>query len=271
MPELPEVETTLRGLAPHLTGQRIVRAIVREPRLRWPVPVALLRQLDGCAVRAVTRRGKYLLIDCTQGWLIIHLGMSGSLRIFPATTVCGKHDHFDLVLQSGNLMRLTDPRRFGAVLWQDGDPGQHALLAHLAPEPLSAQFDTDWLYTHTRGRTASIKSVLMDSRSVVGVGNIYANEALARAGIRPGMRAGRLSRARCASLVDAVKATLRDAIEAGGSTLRDFFGADGAPGHFQQQYRVYGRAGLPCRACGTPIKSARLGQRSSFYCPSCQH
>jgi formamidopyrimidine-DNA glycosylase len=270
MPELPEVETTRRGLEPHLCGKIISGVVVRNPRLRWPVPVSSLQQLTGCAVRSIGRRGKYLLIDCSRGWLIIHLGMSGSLRIVPAETPFGKHDHFDLLLNSGVLMRLTDPRRFGAVLWEAGDPTRHPLLESLAPEPLEAGFDADWLFARTRGRTASIKAILMDSHVVTGVGNIYANEALYRAGIRPGMGAGRLSGARCASLVDAVKRILNSAIAAGGSTLRDFVSADGLPGYFQDEYMVYGRYGLPCRACGTPIKMLRQLQRSSFYCPRCQ-
>lgn len=270
MPELPEVETTRRGLEPHLRGQTIARVVVRNRNLRWPVPVARLKQLTGCAVRAVARRGKYLLIDCTDGWLIIHLGMSGSLRIVPGNTPFGKHDHFDLILASGLLMRLTDPRRFGAVLWEAEDPNRHPLLARLAPEPLESEFDAKWLFTRTRRRSAAIKAVLMDSHIVTGVGNIYANEALFRAGVRPGVGAGRLSRAQCARLVDAVKQTLAAAIAAGGSTLRDFFAADGSPGYFQDHYKVYGRFGLPCRDCGTPIKSLRQAQRSSFYCPQCQ-
>lgn len=270
MPELPEVETTRRGLEPHLHGQTIARVVVRNRNLRWPVPVSRLMRLPGCAIRAVERRGKYLLIDCSGGWLIVHLGMSGSLRVVPDNTPFGKHDHFDLVMTSGMLMRLTDPRRFGAVLWEANDPAQHPLLARLAPEPLGPDFDEQWMFTHTRGRSTAIKSALMDSRIVTGVGNIYANEALFRAGIRPGTRTGRLSRARCARLVDAVKQTLADAIAAGGSTLRDFFATDGSPGYFQDQYKVYGRSGMPCTTCGTPIRNLRQGQRSSFYCPHCQ-
>jgi formamidopyrimidine-DNA glycosylase len=218
----------------------------------------------------VDRRSKYLLLDCEAGWLILHLGMSGSLRIVPAQQAPGKHDHFDLVLDSGRALRLTDPRRFGAVLWQAGEPARHKLLRGLAPEPFDAAFDADWLYRRTRGRSAAIKSVLMDSRVVCGVGNIYANEALFRAAIRPARAAGRISRSRCAGLVEAVRATLREAIEAGGSSLRDFVHADGSLGYFQQRYFVYGREGEPCRRCTAPIKALRIGQRSAFYCPRCQ-
>ena len=270
MPELPEVETTRRGLEPHLVGQVISGTVVRDARLRWPVPVAALAQLRGCAIRSVARRAKYLLIDCTCGWLIVHLGMSGSLRIIRDDSPVGKHDHFDLVLASGTIMRLTDPRRFGAVLWEPGDPDHHPLMAGLAPEPLEDDFDAEWLYARTRGRTASIKAMLMDGRVVTGVGNIYANEALFRAAVRPGMRAGRLNRARCGHLVAAVKQTLTEAIAAGGSTLRDFYAADGSPGYFQDAYMVYARGGLPCRNCGTPIRQLRQAQRASFYCPRCQ-
>jgi formamidopyrimidine-DNA glycosylase len=270
MPELPEVETTRRGVEPWLLNQRIREAVLRHRGMRWPVRADLSRLLAGHRIRRVDRRSKYLLLDCEAGWLILHLGMSGSLRIVPAQQAPGKHDHFDLVLDSGQALRLTDPRRFGAVLWQAGEPARHKLLRGLGPEPFDAAFDADWMYRRTRGRTAAIKNVLMDSRMVCGVGNIYANEALFRAAIRPARAAGRISRERYARLVEAVRTTLRDAIEAGGSSLRDFVHADGSPGHFQQQYFVYGRDGEPCRRCATPIKALRIGQRSAFYCPRCQ-
>ncbi len=270
MPELPEVETTLRGLAPHLEGQRIAAVVVRHPQLRWPVPANLPELLRGRVIRRLRRRAKYLLAEFDHGTLILHLGMSGSLRVLPANTPAEKHDHFDLVLASGKLMRLRDPRRFGAVLWHEGDPATHPLLAALGPEPLEQEFDAGHLYRATRHKSAAIKHVIMDNRVVVGVGNIYANEALFRAGIRPQLAAGKLSRERCARLAEDIRATLREAIAQGGSTLRDFVNSDGRPGYFQQHYWVYGRAGEPCRRCGTPVKQVRQGQRSSFYCPHCQ-
>ncbi|HCI12749.1 MAG: DNA-formamidopyrimidine glycosylase [Gallionellales bacterium GWA2_60_142] len=270
MPELPEVETTRRGLAPHLVGATVANVVIRHPQLRWPVPSELPELLRGQTIRSLRRRAKYLLVEFEHGTLILHLGMSGSLRILPATTLPEKHDHFDLVLTNGTLMRLRDPRRFGAVLWHEGDVHKHPLLAALGPEPLEADFDENHLYLATRNRTAAIKLAIMDNHIVVGVGNIYANEALFRAGIRPQLAAGRLSRARCAKLVAEIRATLEEAISKGGSTLRDFVNSDGKPGYFQQHYWVYGRAGEPCRRCGNPIKQVKQGQRSSFYCPDCQ-
>jgi formamidopyrimidine-DNA glycosylase len=270
MPELPEVETTRAGLTPHLTGKQIKRAIVRHRGLRWPIPARLEQRLAGQKILGVSRRAKYLLIQCDQGWLILHLGMSGSLRIVPAGTPAEKHDHFDLVLTDGNAMRLRDPRRFGAVLWTDSDPLQHELLRDLGVEPLAPEFDGAWLYHHTRGRQAAIKQTLMDSHLVVGVGNIYANEALFRARINPKTGAGRLSLVRCQALAQAIKETLREAISAGGSSLRDFVGTAGNPGYFQQHYGVYGRAGQPCPRCGETVRQIRQGQRSTFYCPRCQ-
>lgn len=271
MPELPEVETTLRGLAPHLLGRRIAAVAVRHPHLRWPIPQGLSALLKGKTIRGVRRRAKYLLVEFDHGTLILHLGMSGSLRILPAGTKPEKHDHFDLVLDSGKLMRLRDPRRFGAVLWQAGDAALHPLLADLGCEPLEPEFDADYLYQATRRRSAAIKQVIMDSHVVVGVGNIYANEALFRAGIRPQLAASKLSRPRCTKLVLEIRLTLRAAIELGGSTLRDFTNSAGEPGYFQQHYFVYGRAGETCNKCGTTIRQIRQGQRSSFYCPHCQH
>jgi formamidopyrimidine-DNA glycosylase len=270
MPELPEVETTRRGLEPHLVGRRVMGVAVRNPNLRWPVAPEISARLPGRLVRGVARRGKYLLVDCSGGWLILHLGMSGSLRILPAASPPGKHDHFDLTLDDGTLLRLRDPRRFGAVLWTETDALRHPLLARLGIEPLSPEFGGDWLYRQTRARSAAIKQVLMDGQVVAGVGNIYANEALFRAGIRPQTPARRIGRKRCGVLADAVRETLRLAIAAGGSTLRDFAGSDGAPGYFQQQYCVYGRAGQPCPQCGGPVAEVRQGQRSTCYCPGCQ-
>lgn len=270
MPELPEVETTRSGLEPHLLGQRVHAVIVRDARLRVPIIPELARILAGKTIGGIARRGKYLLMDCGQGWLILHLGMSGSLRVLPAAAPPEKHDHFDLVLEDGYCVRLRDPRRFGAVIWTQTDPLRHPLLACLGVEPLTDEFDGGWLYRITRGRKTSIKQVLMDGHLVVGVGNIYANEALFRAGIRPALPAGRLGRERCERLAQAVKDVLCQAIAAGGSSLRDFVDSSGKPGYFQQQYFVYGRDGEACRQCGSLIHAIRQGQRSSFYCARCQ-
>jgi formamidopyrimidine-DNA glycosylase len=270
MPELPEVETTLRGLSPHLTGQRIADVVIRHPQLRWPVPKNLPKRLRGQTIRALHRRAKYLLVEFDHGTLILHLGMSGSLRILPAGTPHEKHDHFDLLLDNGKLMRLRDPRRFGAVLWCAGEVAHHPLLKNLGPEPLENEFDAAHLHRATRNKTAAIKLVIMDSHVVVGVGNIYASEALFRAGIKPQLAAGKLSLPRCAKLVEEIRATLSEAIKLGGSSLRDFVNTSGQPGYFQQHYWVYGRAGEPCRKCGAPIKQIKQGQRSSFYCGVCQ-
>jgi len=268
MPELPEVEVTRRGLQPQLAGRKISGVSVREPRLRWPVPRDVLA-LAGRTVSAVRRRGKYLLVDCGDGHLILHLGMSGSLRVLPPGTPPGKHDHFDLLL-GDRLLRLRDPRRFGAVLWAAGDVDAHPLLAHLGIEPLSRALTPQRLHALTRGNRIAIKNFLMDGRRVVGVGNIYASEALFRAGINPRRAARRLTVKESTKLTKAIKDTLQAAIRAGGSTLRDFVGADGAAGYFQQRYWAYDREGKPCRRCGTPIKRIVQGARSTFYCPTCQ-
>ena len=285
MPELPEVETTRRGLAAHLTGLTISDVIIRNAKLRWPIPQNMPELLRGCIIVSLKRRAKYLLMDCGSGTLILHLGMSGSLRILPANSAPQKHDHFDLTLGNGTLMRLRDPRRFGAVLWHTGDPAAHPLLASLGPEPLevkplqdrplkgdlsASNFDARYLHQVTRGRSISIKQCIMDHHIVVGVGNIYANEALFRAGIKPQLAAGKLSLLRCAKLVTEIRATLAEAIELGGSSLRDFVNTSGEAGYFQQHYWVYGRSGEPCRRCGSLIKQIRQGQRSSFYCGNCQ-
>jgi formamidopyrimidine-DNA glycosylase len=269
MPELPEVETTRRGIAPHLTGRRIDRLVVREPRLRWPVPTELARALAGREVLDVRRRAKYLLIDVAGGSLIVHLGMSGSLRVLARDTPLRAHDHVDLELADGRLLRYNDPRRFGCWLWQAAGT-THELLAGLGPEPLSDDFDGNHLWRLSRGRAAPVKTFLMDQANVVGVGNIYAAEALFAAGIAPTRPAGRVSRGRYSLLADAVRAILAHAIERGGTTLRDFLRPDGEPGYFEQELMVYGRAGEPCRTCGTPITSRVIGQRSSFSCPRCQ-
>jgi formamidopyrimidine-DNA glycosylase len=271
MPELPEVETTRRGLEPHLKDRRIEQIVIRDHRLRWPIASELEKQATGSTIHSIGRRGKYLLIECDHGWIVMHLGMSGRLRVLPRATPASKHDHFDLVLSSGAVVRFTDPRRFGALLWTREDPALHPLLRKLAPEPLDGTFDARWLHTHTRGRETPIKLAIMNNEIVTGVGNIYANEALFRAGISPKAAAGRLSLQRCEKLVHAIKETLTAAIAAGGSSLRDFFSTDGAPGYFQQNYMVYSRQGEPCRICNTPIRGIRLGQRSTFYCTRCQH
>ena len=270
MPELPEVETARRGLAPHLTGKNIADVVIRNASLRWPIPKNLPGLLRGLIIRSLKRRAKYLLVDCGDGTLILHLGMSGSLRILPANTPADKHDHFDLSLSDGTLMRLRDPRRFGAVLWHSGDVHTHPLLASLGPEPLEKDFDANYLHRSTRGRIISIKQCIMDNHVVVGVGNIYANEALFRAGIRPRLAAGRVSLPRCSRLAAEIRSTLTEAIAQGGSTLRDFVNSTGQPGYFQQNYWVYGRGGDPCKRCGAPIKQFKQGQRSSFYCQKCQ-
>lgn len=269
MPELPEVETTLRGLERPLAGRSVARVEVRNPALRWPVPANLNELLAGRAIRGLSRRAKYLLIHFDHGTLILHLGMSGRLCLLARDAPPDRHDHVDLVLDNDAVVRLRDPRRFGAVLWSK-DPHQHPALRALGVEPLQDGFCGEWLHRHTRNRSAAIKQVLMDSRLVVGVGNIYASESLFRAGISPKAPANRLSKARCERLVQEIKRTLSDAIRAGGSSLRDFFGADGNPGYFQQEYFVYGRTGEPCKLCGVPIKTLRQGQRSTFYCPHCQ-
>jgi formamidopyrimidine-DNA glycosylase len=270
MPELPEVETTRRGLAPLLVGKRIQAAVVRHHGLRQPVPRNLPKLLAGATIHRLTRRGKYLLFDCGKGTLILHLGMSGRLWVVNTGTPAEKHDHFDLVLENGTVVRLRDPRRFGLVLWCKNDPLTHPLLADIGPEPLSAAFGGASLYRATRNRSAAIKLVLMDSHVVAGVGNIYANEALFRAGIRPSTPAQRLSRARCDVLAKRVRETLQDAIGAGGSSLRDYVGSDGLAGNFQSQFMVYDRAGQSCQRCGTKIKEIRQGQRATYYCPRCQ-
>ncbi len=304
MPELPEVEVTRRGIAPHLEGHIIRSAVVRHRGMRWPVPANLPRALEGLTVASVGRRGKYLLIECvsqadnaaasgapaarttritrmprnlhassaTPGWLILHLGMSGSLRVLPLGTPPKKHEHFDLIT-ADSLLRLHDPRRFGAVLWHPAKAGpveQHTLLAGLGVEPLSDAFHARVLHRATRGRKAPIKQALLAGDIVVGVGNIYASEALFRARINPKTAAGRISLARYSKLTEEIRAVLAEAITKGGSTLRDFSRSDGEPGYFQLDYFVYGRTGLPCRVCSTPIRMVRQGQRSTFYCPACQ-
>ena len=274
MPELPEVETTRRGIAPHLIGRRVLDVILRRPDLRWPIPAEIGTLLPGQRIDAVERRAKYLLLHTAAGSALLHLGMSGVLRVLPADTPVGRHDHVDIRLersarQPARILRLTDPRRFGCLLWQA--PGEtHELLARLGPEPLTDAFDGDLLWQRSRGRAAAVKLFLMDNAIVVGVGNIYASEALFAAGIDPRRAAGAVARARYARLAAEVKRILAWAIERGGTTLRDFLSPDGTPGYFFRELQVYGRAGEPCRACGTPIRQLQLGQRSTFWCPHCQ-
>lgn len=271
MPELPEVETIRRGIAPWLEGRRIETLEVRDPRLRFGIDAGLPVRVIGRRVTGVGRRSKYLLLALDSGdTLLIHLGMSGRLHVLPEPLPAAKHDHYDLRTDAGALLRYHDPRRFGFLQLLDGPPEASRWLRALGPEPLEPEFDGDYLYTRLRGRNASIKSLLMDAGIVVGVGNIYAQEALHAAGIRPGRAAGRLSRPDCHRLAAAVRATLSQAIAAGGTTLRDFSGADGKPGYFQQDLKVYGRLGQPCRRCGEPLRGSRITGRSSVWCARCQ-
>ncbi|HEX3603872.1 MAG TPA: bifunctional DNA-formamidopyrimidine glycosylase/DNA-(apurinic or apyrimidinic site) lyase [Steroidobacteraceae bacterium] len=270
MPELPEVETTRRGIRPALIGRRILDMVVRDRRLRWPVAAKLEAAIRGQVVEGVERRAKYLIIRLGSGSLIVHLGMSGSLRLVGAKTAPKPHDHWDLVLDSGRVLRFHDPRRFGSLHWTQGDPEQHPLLAKLAPEPLSAAFDAEYLFRITRRRAVAIKQLIMNSQLVVGVGNIYASEALFRAGISPRRAARRLTKAEALKLSRAIKAVLKEAIRIGGTTLRDYVNADGEPGYFSQKLFVYERAGDRCRVCKSPVKQFTQGQRSTYWCSTCQ-
>ncbi len=269
MPELPEVETSRRGIAPWVVDREVRGVVVRDRRLRWPVPGEIDRVLPGQVIQSLTRRAKYLLFETSAGTAMLHLGMSGSLRIIDADEPAGKHDHVDILLDSGKALRFRDPRRFGSLLWTE-KPREHDLLRYLGPEPLSRRFDGDYLWHKARGRRVGIKQFIMNSSVVVGVGNIYASEALFLAGIHPKRRADRISSLRMASLAEAIKTVLKKAIEAGGTTLRDFHGGNGEPGYFRQQLEVYGRDGEPCRRCGRDISVVVLGQRSTFYCKACQ-
>ena len=268
MPELPEVETTRRGIEPHVRDQFIQRVVLREKRLRWPISNQV-ESLAGRRIVDLSRRGKYLLMHLDRGHLIWHLGMSGSMRILPAGIAAEKHEHVEFQLGNEQALKFRDPRRFGALLYTGDDPLQHQLLRNLGPEPLGDEFTSDYLYQCCRGRSAAIKSVLMNSHIVVGVGNIYASEALFKAGIRPARAARRVSKTRLAGLVDAIRHTLTRAIAAGGTTLQDFTQADGNPGYFRHDLQVYGKQG-PCLQCGRTIKQITLGQRASYYCPGCQ-
>jgi len=270
MPELPEVETTRRGIAPHIEGQTVRQVIVRQPRLRWPVPEKLAQTLAGLRIQAVSRRAKYLLLATDAGTLLLHLGMSGSLRIISNGQAAGKHDHIDFIFADDLILRFNDPRRFGAVLWTAEPAGQHPLLKNLGPEPLLADFSGDLLHALSRNRKTAVKSFIMDSHIVVGVGNIYANEALFMAGIHPARQAGQISLSRYRKLAECIRVILHQAIGQGGTTLRDFVNEAGKPGYFQQQLNVYGRTGQPCTRCRQTLKEIRLANRSTVFCSNCQ-
>ena len=269
MPELPEVETALRGVSPHVLGKRVREVIVRDKRLRWPVPETI-HELEGCRIETGTRRAKYLLFGTVKGTLLLHLGMSGNLRVLPAETPFKKHDHLAITLESGKQLRLHDPRRFGAALWLEGDPMEHALLKDLGPEPLGDDFTAAHLHAACKGKTAAIKQVIMDAHVVVGVGNIYASESLFMAGINPRQAAGKVTKPKLVKLVQAIRKVLADSIQMGGTTLRDFVNESGEPGYFKLTLLVYDREDEPCRVCKTPIKRIVQGQRSTFFCPKCQ-
>lgn len=271
MPELPEVETTRLGIAPHILGQSVSQLIIRQPALRWSVLESLPQLLAGQRIDSVARRGKYLLLGAQSGTVILHLGMSGSLRIVLPGTAHQKHDHADFIFANGRILRFHDPRRFGAILWTADDPSEHPLLKLLGPEPLHEDFSGDYLYEMAQECKTAIKTFIMDSRIVVGIGNIYANEVLFEAGIHPKRICGRVSRYRYRALADSIRSVLSAAIALGGTTLRDFVNEKGSPGYFQQTLKVYGRKAQPCPRCGTPIRQTRLGQRATYYCPNCQH
>lgn len=274
MPELPEVETTKNGIAPHINQKQIQNVIVRQPQLRWPVPANIGVLLAGAKVKDIQRRAKYLLLHCegetATGWLMIHLGMSGNLRVVERDAIVQKHDHVDLVFSDGTTLRYQDPRRFGCILWLGEDKDSHKLLAKLGPEPLSDDFHADYLYHKAKNRKVAVKQFVMTQEVVTGIGNIYANEALFKAGIHPQQPAGDVPLGQFAIFVEAAKATLAKAIEQGGTTLKDFVGGDGKPGYFQQSLLVYGRDGLPCTRCNEELKMIRLNGRASVFCPSCQ-
>lgn len=269
MPELPEVETSRRGISPHIKGQKLKSITVRNIKLRWPVPVAALKQCEGEVLNDVGRRGKYIQLRFSTGYMLLHLGMSGSLRIVDKSLSAEKHDHIDCEFDNGKVLRLNDPRRFGCWLWVEGFE-EHKLLQKLGPEPLSGNFSEEYFYQASRGKKQAVKQWIMDSHLVVGVGNIYAAESLFKAGINPKKPAGKISKKRLMILFSYIKEILAAAIEQGGTTLKDFVGSDGKPGYFKQELMVYGREGEQCYRCDSTIKNIKLGQRSSFYCPKCQ-
>jgi len=270
MPELPEVETTRLGVLPHIRNKKVIGVTIRNRQLRWPIPRTLQQKLTGHKITTIQRRAKYLLFITDAGTMIVHLGMSGSLRIVKAGETAGKHDHVDILFTQKKVLRFNDPRRFGCILWTARPPAQHKLLAALGPEPLDKDFSVDYLYALSRQRKVTIKNFIMNSRVVVGIGNIYASEALFMAGIHPRRQAGNISRQGYAGLINAIHEVLNAALLAGGSTLKDFTTPDGQPGYFQHHFKVYGKTKLPCDTCGTAIRQITLGQRASFYCPACQ-
>ena len=270
MPELPEVETTRKGISPYVVGSCIKNIIIRERRLRWLIPKNLERLLKNQRIEKITRRAKYLLFKTKKGFLIIHLGMSGSLRVIKNNEPPIKHDHVDFIFESGYLLRFHDPRKFGSILWTNQDPMTHRLIAHLGPEPLSNEFNTDYLYTESRKRSLSIKSFIMNNSIVVGIGNIYANEALFLSGINPKLKANKISKLRYRKLIRSIETILSKAIDKGGTTLRDFVNGNGMPGYFSNELKIYNRAGESCIECKRKIKMIRQNQRSTFYCAFCQ-
>lgn len=270
MPELPEVETSCRGISPHISGARVRQLVIRQGQLRWPIPQELPDLLRGKKLQAVERRGKYIVLRFNHGCGLVHLGMSGSVRIVDAQRELGKHDHFDLEFSNGATLRFTDPRRFGSFLWVAGEPEEHDLIRNMGPEPLSEDFHWQYLYQRSRKRKQALKTFIMDSKLVVGVGNIYANESLFMSGLKPIRAAGKLTKAEAQCLTENIKTVLAQAIEQGGTTLKDFVGGDGKPGYFAQQLAVYGRGGEPCVNCSKALKEVKLGQRATVYCTQCQ-
>jgi len=270
MPELPEVETTRRGISPHIKNKTIQQVKIHNRNLRWPVPRGLSAKLQGKTIRSIKRRAKYLLLGTEAGTVIIHLGMSGSLRIVPADSRAEKHDHVEFVFANNTALRLRDPRRFGCILFTDKPAEQHKLLKNLGPEPLAKEFDGAYLFARSRKRKLAVKNFIMDSHIVVGVGNIYASEALFLAGIRPTRQCGKVSQAEYTKLANAIKQVLKASIRAGGTSLRDFTRSDGRPGYFSQKLKVYDRKGESCSKCKTPIQQKTIGQRATYYCPHCQ-
>ena len=269
MPELPEVETSRRGISPYVVGERIDNIVIRERRLRWPIESDIDERLPGATIDSVDRRAKYLLLNTNAGTAILHLGMSGSVFVVERDTPAGVHDHFDIELASGKSLRFRDPRRFGSLHWSD-DATQHWLLRKLGPEPLSDDFSGDYLWERSRGRRVNVKQFIMNAAIVVGVGNIYASESLFLSGIHPRRAAGRIALCRYESLALTIKDVLEKAIRAGGTTLRDFYGGDGEAGYFRQELEVYGRDSEPCSRCARPVSVIVLGQRSTYYCKNCQ-
>ncbi len=270
MPELPEVETTMRGIAPHITQQKVKKTLIRNASLRWPIDPNLPEIIAGKKLQSISRRGKYLLLRFNHGTILWHLGMSGSLRIATTKEPARDHDHVDILFSNGNILRFHDPRRFGSVIWTNDYPDQHKLLRHLGPEPLQSEFTGDYLYEKSRKSSRQVKTWIMDSKIVVGVGNIYANESLFNASIHPLKPANKISHRKYGELTDEIKRVLDYAIQRGGTTLRDFVGGDGKPGYFAQELSVYGRGGEPCTKCGKLLTEKRVGQRTTVYCTQCQ-